>query len=181
MIPTRTIHSDLTVKKTAYAIVFIALGVALSPFTSFPVGIARVNPTQHFLNVVIAVLLGPLWAVGSAGAMALIRNLMGTGTILAFPGGMIGALMAGLAYRLTRKVPAAAIAEVIGTGVIGSLVSALWVAPSFLHKTMSLWALGASFSASTIVGSALAVIALGTLARAGRLPRLGNGSDDPRR
>ena len=36
----------------AQGVVFIALGVALAPFTSFPVGIARINPTQHFIIAV---------------------------------------------------------------------------------------------------------------------------------
>ncbi|HNY22054.1 MAG TPA: energy coupling factor transporter S component ThiW, partial [Treponemataceae bacterium] len=57
-----TPRTDIAVRKTAYAIVFIALGVALSPFTSVPIGIAKINPTQHFLNVALATLLGPAWA-----------------------------------------------------------------------------------------------------------------------
>jgi len=32
----------------AQAVVLIALGVALAPFTSFPVGIARINPTRNY-------------------------------------------------------------------------------------------------------------------------------------
>ncbi|WP_322822783.1 energy coupling factor transporter S component ThiW [Chloroflexus sp.] len=73
----------------AQAVVLIALGVALAPFTSFPIGIARVNPTQHFINVIAAVLLGPWWATGIAGVIAILRISLGVGTILAFPGGMI--------------------------------------------------------------------------------------------
>jgi hypothetical protein len=42
-------------RKVAYAVVLVAIGVALAPYTSFPVGIAEVNPTQHFVNVVAAV------------------------------------------------------------------------------------------------------------------------------
>ncbi|MEA3407728.1 MAG: energy coupling factor transporter S component ThiW, partial [Chloroflexota bacterium] len=38
-------------RKIAQAVILVAIGVALSPFTSFPVGIAKVNPTQHFVNV----------------------------------------------------------------------------------------------------------------------------------
>lgn len=68
----------------AQAVVLIALGVALAPFTSFPVGIARINPTQHFINVIAAVLLGPWWATGIAGVIAVLRISMGVGTVLAF-------------------------------------------------------------------------------------------------
>ena len=86
-------------RKVAYAVVLVAIGVALAPYTSFPIGIAKVNPTQHFVNVLGAVLLGPWWAMTIAGVIGVIRNVMGVGTLLAFPGGMIGALLAGFLYR----------------------------------------------------------------------------------
>jgi predicted membrane protein len=128
----------------AQAIVLVAIGVALAPFTSFPVGIAKVNPTQHFVNVV-----------------------MGVGTLLAFPGGMIGAFLAGYVYRFTRNVYLGALGEIIGTGIIGAVVSALLVAPVFMGQTMAMSALIASFLASTVVGSVIGVLALRLLERAG--------------
>ena len=82
-------------RKAAYAVVLVAMGVALAPYTSFPIGIAKVNPTQHFVNVIGALLLGPWWAVAIATIIAVLRNAMGLGTLLAFPGGMIGAFLAG--------------------------------------------------------------------------------------
>ncbi len=152
----------------AQAVVFIALGVALAPFTSFPVGIARINPTQHFIiNVMAAVLLGPWWAAGIAGVIAILRISMGVGTILAFPGGMIGALLAGLAFRFTRNIYLAALGEIVGTGIIAALVSGLWVAPVFMQKSMALSLLIASFLGSTIVGSAIGLIVLKALERTG--------------
>ena len=81
-------------RKAAYAVVLVAMGVALAPYTSFPIGIAMVNPTQHFINVIGALLLGPWWAVSIATIIAVLRNAMGLGTLLAFPGGMIGAFLA---------------------------------------------------------------------------------------
>jgi energy coupling factor transporter S component ThiW len=151
----------------AQAIVLVAIGVALAPFTSFPVGIAKVNPTQHFVNVLGAVLLGPWWAVAIAAIIGIIRNAMGVGTLLAFPGGMIGAFLAGYVYRLTRNVYLGALGEIIGTGIIGAVVSALLVAPVFMGTTMAMSALIASFLASTIVGSVIGVLALRLLERAG--------------
>jgi energy coupling factor transporter S component ThiW len=151
----------------AQAIVLVAIGVALAPFTSFPVGIAKVNPTQHFVNVLGAVLLGPWWAVAIAVIIGIIRNAMGVGTLLAFPGGMIGAFLAGYVYRFTRNVYLGALGEIIGTGIIGAVVSALLVAPVFMGQTMALGALIASFLASTVVGSVIGVLALRLLERAG--------------
>ncbi|GAB4557809.1 MAG: hypothetical protein Kow0047_02470 [Anaerolineae bacterium] len=158
-------------RPVAQAIVLIALGVALAPFTSFPIGIAKINPTQHFINVVGAVLLGPWWAVAIAAIIAILRISMGVGTILAFPGGMIGALLAGLTYRYTRNIYLAAVGEVFGTGILAAIVSGLWVAPFLMHKTMSLSLLIASFLGSTVVGSILGVAALKALEQAGITPQ----------
>ncbi len=151
----------------AQAVVLIALGVALAPFTSFPVGIARINPTQHFINVIAAVLLGPWWATGIAGVIAVLRISMGVGTVLAFPGGMIGALLAGLVFRFTHNIYLAALGEIVGTGIIAALVSGLWVAPVFMQRSMALSLLIASFLGSTIIGSAIGLIVLKALERAG--------------
>ncbi|MBW6485783.1 MAG: energy coupling factor transporter S component ThiW [Syntrophobacterales bacterium] len=153
-------------RKAAYAVVLVALGVALAPYTSFPVGIAKVNPTQHFVNVVAALLLGPWWAVAIATIIAALRNAMGLGTLLAFPGGMIGALLAGLFYRYTRNIYAGAVGEIVGTGLIAPLVCALLVAPVLMGKVIPLLALIPSFLASTLAGAVLGVLAIKLLERA---------------
>jgi energy-coupling factor transport system ATP-binding protein len=153
-------------RRAAYAVVLVAMGVALAPYTSIPIGIAKVNPTQHFVNVVAALLLGPWWAVAIAAIIAVLRNAMGLGTLLAFPGGMIGALLAGLFYRYTRNVYAGAAGEVLGTGFVAPVVSALFVAPVLMGKVIPLLALIPSFLASTVAGAVLGVLAVGLLERA---------------
>ena len=153
-------------RSVAYAVVLVAIGVALAPYTSFPIGIAKVNPTQHFVNVVGAILLGPWWAVVIAAIIGVIRNAMGVGTLLAFPGGMIGAFLAGIFYRKTRKIILGAVGEVIGTGFIAPVVSALFVAPVFMGKAIPLLALVPSFFFSTLVGAVLGVLAVNLLKRA---------------
>jgi len=153
-------------RSVAYAVVLVAIGVALAPYTSFPVGIAKINPTQHFVNVVAAVLLGPWWAVVIAGIIGVIRNAMGLGTLLAFPGGMIGAFLAGLFYRYTRKLWWGAAGEVIGTGFLAPVVCALFVAPVLMKKAIPLFALIPSFLGSSIAGAVLGVLAVNLLKRA---------------
>jgi energy-coupling factor transport system ATP-binding protein len=153
-------------RKAAYAVVLVAVGVALAPYTSFPIGIAKVNPTQHFINVVGAVLLGPWWAVTIAAIIAVIRNTMGLGTLLAFPGSMIGAFLAGFFYRYTRNLYAGAAGEILGTGFIAPVVSALFVAPLLMGKVIPLLALVPSFLASTISGAVLGILAIKFLERA---------------
>jgi len=157
---------ETNTRNVAYAVVLVAIGVALSPYTSFPIGIAKVNPTQHFVNILGAVLLGPWWAVIIATVIGVIRNALGVGTLLAFPGGMIGALLAGLLYRTTRNLFMGAGGEVVGTGLIAPVVSALLVAPVFMGKSIPLLALIPSFSASAIAGSILGLLALKLLQRA---------------
>ena len=153
-------------RKVAYAVVLVAIGVILAPYTSFPIGIARVNPTQHFVNVIGAVVLGPWWAVVIAAIIGIIRNAMGVGTLLAFPGGMIGAFLAGYFYRLKPNVYFAATGEILGTGFIAPVASALLVAPVFMKKAIPLLALIPSFLASAIAGAILGVLALNLLKRA---------------
>ena len=86
-------------KKLVLAGLFIAITVVFSAFIVIPIGVAKAAPVQHFMNVLTAVILGPWYAMGCAFVTSLIRNLMGTGSILAFPGSMIGALLAGFAFK----------------------------------------------------------------------------------
>jgi energy-coupling factor transport system ATP-binding protein len=154
-------------RKIARAVILVAIGVALSPFTSIPIGIAKINPTQHFVNVLGAVLLGPWWATGIALIIGILRNALGTGTLLAFPGGMIGAFIAGIFYRTTRNIYIAAFGEIIGTGLLGAIASALIVAPVLMKKGMAMGALMIAFSGSSLLGSIIGVLALKLLERAG--------------
>jgi len=154
-------------RMVARAIILVAIGVAISPFTSIPIGIAKINPAQHFVNVIGAILLGPWWATGIAMVIGILRNALGTGTPLAFPGGMIGAFLAGYCYYYTRNIYLGALGEVIGTGFFGSIVSALIVAPVLMGKKMALGALIIAFSGSTLLGSIIGILAIRLLERAG--------------
>ena len=155
--PTRTI---------AQAVVLVAIGVALAPYTSFPIGIAKINPTQHFVNLLAAVLLGPWWAVTIAFVIGVLRNAMGVGTLLAFPGGMIGAFLAGYLFTIKPRIGLAAAGEIFGTGIIAPVVSALLVAPFLMGKAIPLLALIPSFLGSTVAGTILGIVALLFLQRA---------------
>lgn len=153
-------------RSVAQAVVLVAIGVALAPYTSIPIGIAKINPTQHFVNLLAAVLLGPWWAVVIAFSIGVLRNAMGVGTLLAFPGGMIGAFLAGYLYRHKARVAFAAVGEIVGTGVLAPLASALLVAPFLMGKAIPLLALIPSFLGSTVTGTILGIVALIFLQRA---------------
>lgn len=164
---TQTVHTRHDTRSTARAVVLVAIGVALAPITSFPIGIAVVNPTQHFVNLVGAVLLGPWWAAGIAMVIGIIRNSLGVGSLLAFPGGMIGALLAGYSYRMLRSSWAAAAGEVVGTGILGAIIGGLLVAPVFMDAPLTVTALIPSFLGSSIAGVVIGLPALAVLRRAG--------------
>lgn len=110
-------------RKLVLMAMFVAIGVAGSAFVYFPAGIARAYPIQHAINVIAAVLFGPGPAVLIAFLTGVVRILTGTGSLLAFPGGMIGALLAGLIYAKFGKIRLAGLGEVVGTGIIASLVA----------------------------------------------------------
>jgi len=157
-------------KDVARAALFTALAVALSPLLSIPIGIAKVSPAQAFINVLSAVLLGPWYAILIAFVTSVLRNILGTGTINAFAGSMIGAALAGFIWRATRNISLSAGGEIIGTGILATLVTVYIVAPHVLHKSAGLAVIGLSFLGSTILGSVIAVIVLKTLTAAGYGP-----------
>ncbi|MDY0039297.1 MAG: energy coupling factor transporter S component ThiW, partial [Desulforhabdus sp.] len=146
-------------REVARAVILVAIAVALSPFF-IPVGISKCFPAQHMVNVLSAVMLGPLYAVAVAAIAAILRNILGLGTLLAFPGGIFGALLAALAYRLTKNIYLAGLGEVAGTGLIGSLASVWLVAPMLMGKTMALSTLMVAFSISSIGGAVLGLVVL---------------------
>ena len=111
-----------SIRKLTIAGVLVAVAVVGSLF-SIPVLGAKCSPVQHMVNVLGAVLLGPWYALGMGFAAALIRNVLGLGSLLAFPGSMIGALLCGLAYKACPKLPVAYVGEVFGTGILGGLAS----------------------------------------------------------
>jgi energy coupling factor transporter S component ThiW len=80
---------------------------------------------------------------------------------------MIGALLAGIAYRSFRNVYAAGAGEVIGTGLLGALASAWIVGPMLIGKAMPMTVLIVAFSVSTLAGSILGIAALHLLKKVG--------------
>ena len=139
---------------------FAAAGVVLSVI-SIPMGPTKCFPFQHAINVMAGITLGPLWALGAAFITSLIRNMMGTGSLFAFPGSMFGALFVGIAAKfLNGKYKlAAALAEPVGTGIIGAWVSSIIVAP-FIGKSIGFSFLAASFLLSSVPGAFIGALIL---------------------
>jgi energy coupling factor transporter S component ThiW len=164
--------TQLDLKKLTLSAVLIALGTAGSflPFMTFPIGPCRCAPLQHSINVIGAILLGPGYALANAFLISLLRNLFGVGSLLAFPGSMIGALLAGWLYRIFATDSAALIGEWVGTGLIGSLL-AYPVARYLIDLSpASTTFFVLPFALSTLAGGLLATLILPVLRKAISLP-----------
>ena len=159
------------IRKLTIAGVLVAVAVVGSLF-SVPVLGAKCSPVQHMVNVLGAVLLGPGYAVGMAFAAALIRNLLGLGSLMAFPGSMVGALCCGLVYKKCHILSLTCLAEAIGTGFLGALAAypvALYlmgIAPAGLFVYV------VPFLISTVAGSILAFILITVLEKGGVMSQI---------
>ena len=157
----------MQVKKLTSAALLIAIGTLRAHLIYIPAGVSKCFPVQHAINVLGAVLLGPDYAVAIAFVISCLRNMFGTGSLLAFPGSMIGALLAGLAYKQWRNLPAAMTGEIIGTGILGGLTAWL-IASTLLGSKAVAWFFIPPFLVSTIGGSIIA----GLLLKSGLLAQL---------
>ena len=154
-------------KKLAIAGVFCAVAIVGSMF-SFPVFGSKCSPVQHMVNILCAILLGPGYSLGAAFAAALIRNLLGLGSLMAFPGSMFGALVCGLVYAKTKNIPATLLGEVFGTAILGGL-SAYPIAIFFMGQSaaaLAFYAYIIPFLISTAGGSIISAVLICSLKRA---------------
>lgn len=164
-------NGKIKLKKLVLTAVFAAVAVVGSLF-SFPVFGSKCAPVQHLINVLCAVILGPGYGVAAAFVSSLIRNLLGLGTLLAFPGSMCGALLAGLLYLYIKKLPAAYIGEVFGTAVIGGMLSYPVAAFIMGSKGAALFTFVVPFLISTAGGTLLAVLITVPLKQTGVLDKI---------
>lgn len=113
----------MQIRKLTFTALFIAIGVLTAHLIYIPIGIAKCFPIQSTINILLAVLVGTRYSVSAAFSTALLRNILGTGSLLAFPGSMIGAFFAGILFKKTNHIVGAIVGEVVGTGILGSLVA----------------------------------------------------------
>lgn len=162
-------HSSPT-KKLAVAGILCAVAVVGSMF-SFPIFGSKCAPVQHMVNILCAVFLGPWYGVAAAFVASVLRNLLGLGSLLAFPGSMCGALLCGLVYWKSKNLPATLCAEVFGTGILGGLLS-YPIAIAFMGVvagTIGYTAYVVPFLVSTVGGSIIAGVLVLALQKSGAL------------
>lgn len=171
------------VKKLALFIVFSALGVVIASGSWFVVLGTKAYPGQHMINAILGVLLGPLWAVIAAVFIGVLRNMLGIGTLYAFPGGIPGGIVVGVVYWLLKRLKVSgkarlvsALSEPMGTLLIGVPLSLLIFAPwmgskdllTLMANNSFLFAfliLGTGWALSCVPGSIIGFIILLVLNR----------------
>lgn len=158
-------------KKLVLAGVLTALAVVGS-LINFPVAGSKCTPVQHMVNILAAVTLGPGWGVGIAFCSSLLRNMMSLGSLLAFPGSMVGALCCGLVYAGCRKLAPTCVAEALGTGILGGLCAYPVAKLLMGMEPVGLFVYVVPFLISTVAGSILAFVLITVLEKGGALNQL---------
>ena len=159
-------------KKLCLAGILCAVAVVGSLF-SFPVLGSKCAPVQHTVNILCAVVLGPWYGVLVAFCASLIRNLMGLGSLMAFPGSMLGALLCGIAFWKTKNIPLTLVAEVLGTGILGGLCAGP-VAILFMGKSagdVAFYAYIVPFLISTVGGAIISAFLIAALQKTGLIKK----------
>ena len=153
--------------KHAAKLVFLAMMTALGVVISPILRVEGMCPMAHFINVTCAVMLGPWYAFVCALAIGIIRMACMGIPPLALTGAVFGAFLSGMLYRISRgRLVWAFAGEVIGTGIIGAVLS--YPVMTFVWgKTGLTWFFYVpSFIAGTLIGGTIAFLFLKHLQKA---------------
>ena len=145
-------RNNSTLVKMIMLSIFVAIGVVISPILR----VVGFCPTQHFVNIVCAVFLGPWYALLCATLIGIIRMSLMAIPPLALTGAVFGAFLSGVLYKRTNKLIMACIGEVIGTGIIGSIVSVPVMKFFFGKSNLTLFFYTPSFVLATLMGATVA-------------------------
>ena len=162
-----------TVKKLALAGVLTAVAVVGS-FISFPIAWKQMcTGTAYGKCAGSSMYLDHGGESALHFAASLIRNLLGLGSLMAFPGSMVGALCCGLVYAMCRKLWLTCCwLRRLGTGVLGG-IAAYPVAKLLMGlNPTGLFVYIVPFLVSTVVGSILAYVLISALEKGGALNQI---------
>lgn len=157
-------------KKLCIAGILCATAVVGSLF-SIPILGSKCAPVQHMINILCAVVLGPWYGVFVAFCASLLRNLLGIGSLMAFPGSMFGALLCGIAYWKSKNLALTLFAEVFGTAILGGFcaypVAILVIGAD--AGSLAFYAYVIPFLISTVGGAILSSLLITALKKTGTL------------
>ena len=157
--------------RLAVMAMLIAVGVVISPILR----IEGMCPMAHLINITAAVLLGPLDAFLVALFIGIIRMCAMGIPPLALTGAVFGALLSGILYKVSKgKIWAAVLGEIVGTGIIGAIVS--YPVMTFIcgREGLGWFFYVPSFLCGTLIGGTVALILLYRLQHMGALKKMQN-------
>lgn len=159
-------------KSSLYKMVVLAMLVALGVVISPILRVEGMCPMAHFINITCAVLLGPWYSLLCATLIGIIRMAFMGIPPLALTGAVFGACLSGILYRASKgKLIFAVLGEVIGTGIIGAIVS-YPVMAFLMGRTGLTWLFYVpSFIMGTLIGGAVAYVFLKALSKTGMLAK----------
>lgn len=149
----------------------VALGVVISPLLR----VEGMCPMAHFINVVCSVLLGPWYSLLCAFLIGIIRMTTMAIPPIALTGAIFGAFLSGVFYRVSKgNLLMAVFGEVIGTGIIGAILSYPVMSLLWGKNGLSWLFYVPSFICGTLIGGSIAFFFLKKLSNSGTLSRFQN-------
>ncbi len=162
-------RSSKGILKMVVISMMIAIGVVISPILR----VEGMCPMAHFVNVVCAVFLGPWYSLLCATLIGIIRMVLMGIPPLALTGAVFGAFLSGVFYQISKgKIMCAVLGEVVGTGLIGAVMSYPIMTFLWGREGLSWLFYVPSFLCATLIGGGIAYVFLQKLADNGMLIRI---------
>jgi len=147
----------------------VALGVVISPLLR----VEGMCPMAHFINIVCSVFLGPWYSFVCALLIGIIRMATMGIPPIALTGAIFGAFLSGIFYRASKgRLLFAVLGEVIGTGIIGAVISYPVMSLLWGKEGLSWLFYVPSFICGTLIGGSIAFAFLNRLSKNGMLTKL---------
>ena len=147
----------------------VAVGVVISPILR----VEGMCPMAHFINITVAVLMGPGYSFACAVLIGIIRMAVMGIPPLALTGAIFGAALSGIFYKASKgKIWAAVLGEIIGTGIIGAIVSYPVMALLWGRSGLTWMFYVPSFFMGTIIGGSIAFVFLTSMQHSGMLVKM---------
>ena len=135
----------------------VAVGVVISPILR----VEGMCPMAHFINITVAVLMGPWYSFLCAVLIGVIRMAVMGIPPLALTGAVFGAALSGIFYKISK-----------GTGIIGAIVSFPVMALLWGRNGLTWMFYVPSFFMGTVIGGSIAFVFLTSMQHSGMLLKM---------